>query len=234
MKIISVKNYIKDMEDNHTLLVPAIPDNEGIQIIEYEDFLKLISLWKVPVVFHQLQSLEEFDIDSQLIIEEDLNRRKVRYIKEKFAIEAQKFNDALARMRVYIGEILYIKLFFAYEGKIYYFDHSHDELYPEDKEEFIKDLLEQFEDDITTLEEKERKDRSAESRKRYDNIREFLIEHEEFHLCTNVGARKAFMRNLDDDPNSPVDLSDIPNGIWYKLVEEAWEQVKLKKVRTKK
>lgn len=233
MKSITFENCIKDLKATGTLLLPAFPDRIDVQLDDYHDFLKLVTLWNVSVVFHCVQRLEETEINVQMINDDDLNRRLLKYVKEKFSMEAKKFNETLNRLRVHIGEEQEITLFFAHEGIVYCFEHSNNELYPENKEQFIQSLLEQYEDEITMLKEKETDEHLKLFRQRVEHLRSFLIEEKEFHNCTNVGARKAFVRNLDNDPNSPIDLSGIPSGIWHKTVEEAWEQIKLLKLRSK-
>ncbi|MCW3793907.1 hypothetical protein OM416_20140 [Paenibacillus sp. LS1] len=233
MESFTFKTCEKDLEQHCSLLLPAIPDHVDVQLEEYKDFLKLVALWKTSVIFYDIQRLEEFEIEDQLINDNDLNRRPLGYVKEEVSNKVREFNESQNRLRVHIGEEQEITLFLAHEGMMYCFEHSNDERYPKDKEQFIEGLLEQYEDEIEALKEKESSEHLKLFRQRIEHLRNFLIEEKDFHMCTNVGARKAFVRNLDIDPKSPIDLSGIPSGIWLKTVEEAWEQVKLLKVRTK-
>lgn len=235
LDLFTYKQCEKDLTDlNCTVLVPAIPEHVDVNISEYTDFLKLVALWKISVIFYDTQHLEEFEIHDQLINDKDLDRRPFGYIKEKVSNEIKEFNETVNRLRVHIGTDQEITLFFAYKGIIYSFEHSNDEMYPRDKEEFIESLLDQYEDEIKALKDKESSEHLKLFRQRIEQLRQFLIENKEFQSCTNVGARKAFVRNLDSEPDSPIDLSEIPSSIWHKIVEEAWQQVKLLKVVSKK
>lgn len=209
----------------------ASTGNDGVDAIfdseHYKEFIRLIDELKIPVVFIEIFKLEDYEIEYSLIEDKDI---RVYYAREVIKKEIEAFNRKVNKLKKYIGQEQLIKLFFFYQGVRYVYKWENIELYPDDKDEFIEELLERYEIEIEAAEEKTREEYRNQIDQYLAKLKNILMTDEQFKKCKNKDLRIGYIYKALRENEELKNVNDVPARLIKDTVEETWRELKLQNI----
>lgn len=223
------RQIIDDLKNESLSVYSARPNKVDI-ILEFDninEFTELTNELGIKLVFTEVVKLNEEDLTSNIINDNEIRNEQIGRILEK---EIASHNEEMKDMLRFIGKDRELRIFFSKDGIVYSWMLFNDDLFIDSKFELIETWVAEHEDEIEAHEESEAIKRRERLEEYFAALREFLLSSEDFLKCTNKELRKAFVFHAikENEKLRTLQPRHILMTTTMEIVEEVWRTLKLK------
>jgi len=198
----------------------------------FEEFLDFAHNSDIKYIFYLEDKFSQSLIDEKLITEEMISRNYVPdELMNVIEKEVEEYNDDLIFKSKYIGETIFLILFFSLYGTTYSISFFNDDLLlVEDPDEVLKEIIEDHRDAINKINHEKREKELEAQNKLLKELEDELINNDQFHLCTNKQLRRDFVyAYVKENTNEQHGRTQFLFNDAVEVAEKVWRAIKLKR-----